>query len=179
LYQALTPLQLVFVVSRKTHGSAGAFDVDLPLTGTPGVECRSGGATGDYSLVATFNNNVVSGNATFDSGIGSVSGPPIFSGHTMTVNLTGVTNLQTISVTLRDVMDEFSQTSPDTAINMTVLIGDSNGNGSVNASDVSQTKSRIGQALLGTNFRSDVNANGVINATDVALVKTRIGSGSP
>ena len=29
-------------VSRKTHGSAGVFDIALPLTGNPGIECRSG-----------------------------------------------------------------------------------------------------------------------------------------
>src|SRR5207302_6154112 len=40
-------------VSRKTHGGAGDFDVDLPLTGTSGVECRSGGATNDFTMVVT------------------------------------------------------------------------------------------------------------------------------
>jgi len=33
--------------SRKVHGSAGAFDVPLALTGTPATEPRTGGATGD------------------------------------------------------------------------------------------------------------------------------------
>src|SRR5207244_3562267 len=46
------------VVSRKAHGGAGTFDVDLPLTGTPGVECRSGGATNDFTMVVTFVGNV-------------------------------------------------------------------------------------------------------------------------
>src|SRR5438132_12331468 len=32
-------------VSRKTHGAAGTFDINMPLTGTSGVECRTGGAT--------------------------------------------------------------------------------------------------------------------------------------
>src|SRR5207253_8431742 len=31
------------VVSRKSHGTAGTFGIDLPLTGNPGIECRSGG----------------------------------------------------------------------------------------------------------------------------------------
>ena len=35
-------LQLVKAASRETHGPAGALDIDLPLTGVPGVECRSG-----------------------------------------------------------------------------------------------------------------------------------------
>src|SRR5439155_12064588 len=45
-------------VSRETHGAAGTFDVDLPLTGTTGVECRSGGATNDFTMVVTFVGNV-------------------------------------------------------------------------------------------------------------------------
>ena len=31
------------VVSRKVHGAAGTLDIPLPLTGAPGIECRSGG----------------------------------------------------------------------------------------------------------------------------------------
>ncbi len=55
--QPSTPL-LQSAVSRKTHGNAGSFDVDLPVSGTPGMECRSGGATGDYTIVLTFLANV-------------------------------------------------------------------------------------------------------------------------
>src|SRR5204862_6912334 len=29
-------------VSRKTHDGAGAFDINLPLYGMPGIECRMG-----------------------------------------------------------------------------------------------------------------------------------------
>lgn len=36
-------LQMTAAVSRKTHESAGSFDVALPPTGAPGVECRNGG----------------------------------------------------------------------------------------------------------------------------------------
>ena len=45
-------------VSRKTHGGAGAFDVNLPLTGTTGVECRTTGGTNDYTMVVAFAGNV-------------------------------------------------------------------------------------------------------------------------
>src|SRR4029077_4420648 len=48
----LSPM-LVGAASRKVHG-ATAFDVDLPLTGTPGTECRSGGANGNYTIVFKF-----------------------------------------------------------------------------------------------------------------------------
>ncbi len=115
--------QLSSAVSRKTHGAAGDFDIALP-----GVECRSGGATNDYTLVFTFSNNLASGNASVTSGTGSVAGTPAISGNTMTVNLTGVANAQTLSVTLNGLTDQFLQTLPDTAVGMSVLIGDVNGN---------------------------------------------------
>ena len=56
-------------------------------------------------------------------------------------------------------------------------MGDTNGNGVVNASDVSQTKSQSGQAVTSSNFRTDVAVNGTINASDIALVKSRSGTG--
>ena len=162
-------------VSRKTHGDAGTFDIPLPLSGSPGVECRTGGATGDYTLVFTFTNNVTSGNASVTSGIGSVSGTPIFSGNTMTVNVTGVANAQTLTLTLSGVTDEFSQILPDTPVSVNMLIGDTSGNGVVNATDVAQTKAQVGQPVTSSNFRTDVNASGIINATDVAIVKAHSG----
>ena len=137
-------LQFISAVSRKTHGSAGDFDVDLPVLGTPGVECRSSG--GSHTLVFTLNNNVISGNAAVSNGIGSVVGSPVFSGNTMSINLTGVANAQLLTITLSGVTDQFSQVLPDTSVTAKMLIGDTNGNGFVNASDISQTKSRSGQA---------------------------------
>ncbi len=41
------PVPLLGAVSRKVHGSAGPFDVDLPLSGSPGIECRHGGCQWD------------------------------------------------------------------------------------------------------------------------------------
>src|SRR5262249_44576895 len=140
-----TPQQLQFVsaVSRKTHAAAGTFDVDLPLSGTPGVECRSSG--GNHTLVFTFTNNVVSGNAIVTRGVGTISGAPVFAGHTMTVNLTGVANAQTLTITLMNVTDELAQVLPDTPVSIRIIAGDVNRNGTVNAADVAVTKSRIGE----------------------------------
>jgi uncharacterized MnhB-related membrane protein len=99
------------------------------------------------------------------------------SGSQVTVNLTGVTNVQVITVLLSNVND--GTHNGDTSVSMGVLIGDVNGNAVVNASDVSLTKSQVGQAVSGTNFREDVNANGTISATDVALVKSDVGTALP
>lgn len=181
--QPSTP-QVQRVASRKRHGSAGNFDVDLPLSGTPEVECRSGGATGDYTIVVTFLANVsvdASPQATVTSGLGTIGsggvgngGAVITSGNVVTIPLTNVANAQTVTITLNNVNGASSVTIP-----MSVLVGDVNGNGAVNASDVALTKSRSGQATGATNLRSDVNADGGINATDVSLVKSQSGNVLP
>ena len=171
--------QLNSVVSRKTHGAAGSFDVPLPITGTPGVECRSGGAPSNHTLVFTFNNSVVSGSPTFSGGVGGITGAPVFAGNTMTLNLTGVLDQQKITITLVGMKDNLSQTLPNTDVSMNVLLGDTTGNKNVNATDVSQTKLQSGNAATATNFRTDVTVSGTINATDVSQVKLNSGHGLP
>jgi CSLREA domain-containing protein len=164
-----------FAVSRKTHGAA-VFDIALPLTGTAGIECRSGGATGDDQVIVTFPSAVSLTSASVTTGTGSVSGFTV-SGGQVTVNLTGISNVQKIVVTLLGVNDGMNTTNVN--VPMGVLLGDTTGNGSVNATDVSQTKLQSGQAVTGSNFRTDVNGNGSINATDVSSVKLKSGTALP
>jgi hypothetical protein len=95
----------------------------------------------------------------------------------VTVNMTGVTNVQRITVTLFNVNDGTHMGS--VSVWMNVLVGDVNGNDAVNASDVSLTKSQVGQTVTMSNFREDVNADGSISATDVAMVKSDVGTGLP
>jgi photosystem II stability/assembly factor-like uncharacterized protein len=171
-------------VSRKTHGAAGAFDVNLPLTGTPGIECRGGSATSDYTMVVTFSDNVTvtgSPQAQVTSGVGSVGsggvsngGMVTSNGNNVTIPLTNVANAQRINVTLYSVNG-----GGNIIIPMGVLLGDTTGNGSVNATDVSQTKLKSGQAVNATNFRNDVTVSNSINATDVSQVKLKSGTALP
>jgi autotransporter-associated beta strand protein len=172
-------LKLTDAVSRKMHGSLGPFDVPLLVPGLPGIECRSGGAARSHTLVFTFSNTVVSGNATVTTGVGTVMSSPIFIENTMTVNLTGVADVQKIAVTLDTVTDNLGQILPDTAINVIMLVGDVSKNKTVNGTDVSQTKVQSGMPVTGSNFRMDVTANGGITGTDVSLVKSRSGFGVP
>jgi hypothetical protein len=162
--------------SRKVHGGAGTFDIPLPLSGNVGVECRSGGATNDYQMIIDFATTVTVESASVTSGTGMVSSFTV-SGSQVTVNLTGVTDAQRITMTLHNVNDGTS--TGDVPISMGVLVGDVNGNAVVNASDVSLTKSQVGNPVSSSNFREDVNANGTISATDVALVKSEVGTALP
>jgi len=174
---ASSPLQLTSAVSRKTHGAAGIFDVDLPLSGQPGVECRYTG--GNHTIVFTANNNLVSGGATVTAGTGAVSGSPTFAGNSMIVELTGVADAQQIAVTLTGVTDSFAQVLPDTIVSANILVGDTTGNKTVNSSDVSETKLHSGQNVTASNFREDVSVNGQINSSDLSFVKSKSGNAVP
>ena len=144
----LREVSIANIVSRKAHGAAGSFDVNLPRTGNPGIECRSGGATGDYQLVFSFANPITSvGNGGVTGGTGSVSSRMIDTdAHNYIVNLAGVTNAQTVNVTLTNVNDNAGNSSTFISVPMAILIGDVNGNGNVNASDISQAKSNSGRS---------------------------------
>jgi hypothetical protein len=163
-------LELKSAVSRKTHNGT-AFDIALPA-----VESRGGP---NHLLVFTFSNPVVSGNASVTEGTGTVSGSPVFAGKTITVNLTGVTNRQYITVTLNNVTDSLGQRLAPTSVRAGMLHGDTNGNGIVNATDVSETKFHSGTIAHAGNFRNDIIVTGHINGTDVSQVKLNVGHGLP
>ncbi len=173
-FEVVAPIAPTQLVSRKVHGSAGTFDINLPLTGNAGIECRSGGATNDYQLVVNFANAVTFDHASLTSGIGSVAGTSGNGTNAITVNLTGVTNAQTINVTLFGVND--GTITNDVTAAMAILVGDTSYNGTVNSSDVSQTKAQSGSPVTNSNFREDVNASGAITSTDVSLVKSKTGT---
>ena len=172
------PLTANSAVSRQNHGAPGNFDINLPLSGSPGIECRNG--AGNYLVIITFSNNVVSGNASVTSGTG-VAGAPSFSANTMSIPLSGVTDVQQITVTATNVTDVNAQVLPSVPVPMIMLIGDSagTGNGTVNAGDVGFVKSVSGQTTGAGNFRADIAINGTINAGDVGLVKSKSGNHVP
>jgi len=175
-YGLITKFNAINAVSRKVHGSAGTFDSGLPLAGTPGIECRTGGTTNDYQIVVTFGGPVTFSNARVTQGTGSVSSTST-NGNQVFINLTGVTNAQTIQVTLVAVNDGTATT--DISIPMSVLVGDTTADKFVNSADISQTKSQSGQGVTTANFRQDVNADGFINSADISLVKSKSGTALP
>jgi hypothetical protein len=175
-------VQLVNVTSVMTHGSAGTFNINLPLDGTPGIECRRGGAGGSYTIVFTFGLNLVSvGSASVTSGTGTVNTSMIDSGdsHGYIVNLTGVSNAQYIKVTLTNVIDSAGNYTGSISQQMGVLFGDTNADGFVNAGDTIQVRAQAGSDVTNSNFREDINADGFINAGDTILVRNQSGTGLP
>jgi probable HAF family extracellular repeat protein len=115
------------VVSRKTHGVPGDFDIDLSLPGNAGIECRSGGANSDYKVVFTFPTAVTLSGASVTPAPGKsghmVGQPNLsFDSKKVTVDLTDVANAQTIAVTLSGVSN--GTNTNDVTAQMKLLVGD-------------------------------------------------------
>lgn len=166
----LRPLK---VVSRKRHGSAGTFDV-------AGIECRSGGPDNRYQLVVTFPSPVTFRSARVTAGSGSVTSTNTH-GNEVIVKLTGVSNAQTIKVTLLGTSDGV-QTN-DVTVELSLLIGDITTSGSVSSSgrfsDIGEVQRQIGQPVTNGNFRADVTTDGVFGDDDASLVQSQSGTVLP
>jgi hypothetical protein len=179
-HYTLPPVQLVSVISRKVHGDAGTFDVDL--TDGNGIECRSGGANGDYTLVFTFADALTNvDDAVVSSGTGSVSSSAIDSNdaHRYVINLTGITSAEIVTIRLTNVSDSIGNFSDEVSSSMAVLVGDVNGTRAVTNTDVSAAKAQVAASVNATNFREDVNANGILSNTDVSAIKAQVGTALP
>lgn len=177
MFTSVVPLS---AVSRKTHASAGTYDINLPLSGTPGIECRGDGGAGNYQVVITFPQPIGINTATVtpgNGGTGSVSGAPSVSGNQVTVDLTGVSNAQTLTVNLLGVTDGVN--TDDISVTMSILTGDTNRDGFVDSADISQTKAQSGNPVGAGNFREDLNADGFLDSADIAFVKSKSGTTLP
>ncbi|HWY40847.1 MAG TPA: hypothetical protein VNX27_08630 [Chthoniobacterales bacterium] len=166
---------LVSAVSRKTHGTAGTFDIDL-MPPAAGIEDRSGGPNGDFQIVVTFATSIANFNSATVSGTGSVS-TAVASGNQIFVNLTGVTNAQRLSVNLLGVNN--GTKTADYSVPLGVLLGDVNGNGVVSNGDVSLVQAQVAQTVTSSNFREDVNANGILSNGDVSITQAQVGQTLP
>jgi len=147
----------------------GGFDVRLP-----GVECRSQNARGRYSLIVTFNNNILSvGGAS--SSCGETSAATIDSNdpRRVIVNLRHVScNGSDVALSLTDINDDQGNNLPVALTSMTLLFGDVTGDGVVDDNDVREVRMHKGEATDETNFRDDVNVDGVIDLNDGQLVRS-------
>jgi hypothetical protein len=161
-------------VSRKTHGNAGDFDIDLPLTGPEGIEDRSGGPSGSHKIVVTFPGPIASVTSV---ACGGKPATKSINGSVVTVNCTGVPNARNLAITLTGVSD--GTNTGNVSIPMGVLAGDTNADRFCDAVDVSQTKSQSGKTVTGSNFREDVNLDGFVDAVDTSFVKSHSGTSLP
>ncbi len=188
IWVATMPSLIESVVSRKTHGSAGVFEINLPFVGGPAVEGRSGTgpSANTHQLVFRFLNPIanvdsVSATATSSGGPQPVSASGAVNpsdAKEYIVTLSGVPNAQFVTANLANAQDTSGNTATSLSATLGILLGDVNGNGSVNSTDVGETKSSSGQTNA-SNFRTDVTINGATNSSDVGVVKINSGTGLP
>ncbi|MDQ6860818.1 MAG: hypothetical protein M3032_06645 [Verrucomicrobiota bacterium] len=168
---SLSAPALLSAVSRKTHGPTGTFNLPLALSGPATVEPRSDG-TGKHTIVMTFSEAVNSGSATASPAtVDNVT----YSGNDMIVNLSNVSDAQTITVNATNISGPNTGTTPAASVKMSVLRADANGDGMVNAADSTTVRGRSGQVLDANNFTSDVNVDGFINVGDTIVVRNNAG----
>jgi kumamolisin len=170
-----TPIpNLLSAASVQLHAGT-PYPISLPLTGNEGVECRA--INEALQLVFTFDQAMSSGMAEVTTGTGSVTGTPTFNGDTMTVNLTGVTDAQNLTVTVSGL----NGTSGTATLTFGVLEGDVNGDGYVNSPDLAAVRNAVGEVAGNSNFtpRADINEDGYVNSPDLAQVRNHVGHELP
>lgn len=169
-------LKLVAAASRKGH-----FDIDLPLSGAFGIECRSGDPDSHFKINLTFNNPLASVDSVTTS-CGAVVSSRIDpdDAHQLGISLTGVTcNAQFVTITVTGAHDDEGNTLPSSGVTLGLLLGDINGDALVDNQDSHETKLDGGQTTDSTNFREDINNSGRIDAVDFSIVKAQLGTMLP
>jgi hypothetical protein len=181
--QTVSPIDIYI---RKTHGTAGVFDIRIgPLLpgGTPVLEPRRGEGPNNttHHVVFVFPQTVTyTGASVTPQGGGSAAvvgtTPPTGPSNEVVVSFTA-SNAQTVTVNLNGVTAGAGLTS--VSVPVSLLLGDVNVNGAVTSSDVSQAKVMSGNTIERDTFKNDVSANGVINSTDIGLIKQQSGTNLP
>jgi PKD repeat protein len=161
------------IASRKVHGTAGPFDVPLPINGTAGIECRAPDSNNGYQLIFTFARNITAaGNATKGNGNATVGTATIGPDpNQVTVPITDVANAQHLIINLDGVHDASGAILSNMSARMDVLEGDVDASGRVDSSDVFQVRQQTLQNANINNFRLDVDESGRIDSTDIFTVR--------
>ncbi len=172
-------LALVSVVSRKTHGLAGDFEVPIdtaqPITGAVTVEPRV--IAGGHTVAFKFNSsvNVPGAVSVRDETNAMVNASSIASGSEVVVTIPAITDNRKVTITLTGVNGGLN-TSP-AAVGF--LVGDVDGSRAVTTADVASIKARSGLATTLLNFKFDVNLSGSVTAADISIAKARVGLSLP
>jgi hypothetical protein len=173
---AAVPPVLLTVLSRKTHGSAGDFDIEInrsPTSAVLTVEPRGIGS--GHRVVFQFDRAITAaGSVTVLDAAGAPIGSAAasVSGNNMTdviVVLTGIPDNQRVTISLTGV-----NMVGVASVSMGFLVGDINDSRAVNAGDILAVKARPGPAVNG-NFRFDLNASGSVDGRDLSMAKARAG----
>ena len=162
--------KLLGVISRKTHGSSGAFDLPIDsqagIAGQVSVEPRV--IDTGHQIVFQFDSPITAtGTASTTAGTVTVQ----IAGNDVIVILIGVNDNQRATISLTDV----NGAGVDRSVSLGFLVGDVNGSRAIDQLDVTAIRARTGQPVNATNFWFDLNLSGGVTASEVAAVKARVG----
>jgi hypothetical protein len=165
------PPVLASAVSRKVHGSAGTFDLPLSTVPTnPTTEPRQGPA---QMIVFTFDKAISAATATITEGTASAA-TPTFSGNSVSVGLTGVSDRQYVTIALTNVASTDGGTGGSAGVRAGFLVGDVNQNRVVSVADLGLINAQLAQPVTAANFLKDVNASGTLSLADKAIANANL-----
>lgn len=168
--------RLASAVSRKVHGSAGTFDLPLSaVTTNPTTEPRHGPA---QTIVLTFEQAISAATVSIVEGIATPSAPT-FAGNDVIVNLTGVANMQYVTVSLTNVESTEGGTGGSASVRIGFLLGDVNQNRVVSLADLALVNAQLAQLVTATNYLHDVNASGTLTLADKAITNANLATALP
>ena len=164
------------VWSRRVHGAAGTFDLPLSAVATnPTTEPRQGPT---QSIVFTFDKPITGATVAVTEGI-AIAAAPTFSGNAVIVSLTGVTNLQYVTVVLSDVASADGGTGGAGSVRVGFLAGDVNQNRVVTVADVGLINASLAQPVTASNYLKDLNASGTLTVGDKAIANGNLSTALP
>jgi Gametolysin peptidase M11 len=164
------------VVSRKTHGAAGTFNLPLSLVATnPTTEPRLGPA---QTVVFDFGKPITGATAAVTEGTATAAAPT-FSGNSVIVSLTGVSNRQYVTVALSNVTSADGGTGGTGSVRIGFLTGDVNQNRAVSLADEGLVNAALAQSVTALNYLKDVNASGTLTLADKAIVNANLTAALP
>jgi hypothetical protein len=171
-----TSPSFVSAVSSKVHGAAGTFNLPLSAVPTnPTTEPRTGPA---QTIVFTFDKPIADATVSITEGTATAD-PPTFSGDTVIVALTGVSNRQYVTIALSNVLAVDGGTGGSASVRVGFLLGDVNQNRVVTVSDLVLVNAAVAHVVTSANFLRDLNANGFLTVADKLIANNNITKALP
>jgi hypothetical protein len=175
---ALLPT-LTSVVSRKTHGANGTYELLIDRAPSVGgnvtVEPRVMGA--GHQIVFKFDRAIGNAGAlvvTDSTGTTINTANAVASGNEVIVTLTGNLFAKRVAMSLTAINGNVNA-----SVALGFLLADVNNSRNVNAQDTSRIRARAGQHANSSNFQYDITTSGRITAVDVVVSKVLSGTALP
>jgi hypothetical protein len=169
--------ELLSATSRISHGPAGDHDVQLPLKGGSGVECRS--VQNGLTVVLTFSQRLSPGAKVIVTAGKAKAAAAVVAANVVSVKLTDLVDADTITLSVSRIANLDHDSARRQTVTLRTLLGDVNGDGRVNArdSDLVRLAAKKTTKVNNANFRADLNIDGVISSADTTKSRTAVNAG--